>query len=315
MDLQYAPPAGSPNRAVLVVLSGLATTALALAAAYLLDAYGKTNAMGWYLGRIVPAGAILVGLVAASGYGIASLRTGVRIHRALLATILLLQLAAYFGARYAEFVSLGPLVDRATGQPVGFVEYFHVTASGARWKEDRGRGAGELVAPTGYGIVVLEILGFLAGGLAGPVVLMKAPYCDLCQVYMRDKLLCVIPASEWAKSIDRSDPARLAAYRAEQEGALADGMATLRRLDELATSGDADRFAREVGRLRQSSNRADDLPVRIALSLVHCPNCRGGYLAPALREGEGQSVRTTPVERTELRPDFVRSVETLPSHG
>ena len=55
-----------------VLLCGLATTALALFGVYLLDA--KTDdfhIMGWYANYILPVGAVIVGVAASSGYGIA----------------------------------------------------------------------------------------------------------------------------------------------------------------------------------------------------------------------------------------------------
>jgi hypothetical protein len=55
-----------------VILAGLLTTALALLGVYVLDAKGDFNIMGWHLNYVIPGGAIIVGLVASSGYGVAS---------------------------------------------------------------------------------------------------------------------------------------------------------------------------------------------------------------------------------------------------
>jgi hypothetical protein len=98
MELQYAPQAKSPTRVVPIILAGVLTTALALLGVYLLDAKAEFNIMGWHLNYVIPGGAIIVGLVASSGHGLASYFTGLKIRKGLLWMILLLQLGAYFAA-------------------------------------------------------------------------------------------------------------------------------------------------------------------------------------------------------------------------
>ena len=105
---------------MLVLISGLATTALALVGVYVLDAKTDFHIMGWYANYILPIGAVLVGVAASSGYGLASWFSGIKITRSLLWIVLALQLAAYFATQYIGFKSLN-LVHR-NGAPVGFVE-------------------------------------------------------------------------------------------------------------------------------------------------------------------------------------------------
>ena len=77
----------------LVLLSGLISTALALLAVYILDTKTEDfHVMGWYANYVIPIGAILVGVVASSGYGLASWLSGVKITRSLLWTVLVLNL-------------------------------------------------------------------------------------------------------------------------------------------------------------------------------------------------------------------------------
>ena len=66
----------------IVVLAGVATTMLALLGVWWLDNHTESvHVMGWYADYVIPAGALLIGLVAGSGYGIASYLTGFRIRR------------------------------------------------------------------------------------------------------------------------------------------------------------------------------------------------------------------------------------------
>src|SRR3974390_2762117 len=87
-----------------VILSGLATTALALLGVYVLDVTAEDfHIMGWHADYVLPVGAVIVGVVASSGYGLASWFSGVKITKGLLWIVLGLQLLAYFAAQYVEF--------------------------------------------------------------------------------------------------------------------------------------------------------------------------------------------------------------------
>src|SRR5438270_4523354 len=90
----------------LVLVAGIVTTVLALLGVWWLDNNTKdVHIMGWYGDYVIPAGAMIVGFAAGSGYGIASYLTGFRIRRGLLLAVLALQLAGYAGAQYLEFRS------------------------------------------------------------------------------------------------------------------------------------------------------------------------------------------------------------------
>src|SRR4051812_17886967 len=86
--LVYAPPGQTTKMPFVVLASGLTTTTVALFGAWAAQKYGDENIMGWYANLVIPVGALLIGLVASSGYGIASWFSGVKIHRWLLGLIL-----------------------------------------------------------------------------------------------------------------------------------------------------------------------------------------------------------------------------------
>src|SRR5262252_10406441 len=90
-----------------VLLAGVTTTVLALLGVWWLDNNTTDfHVMGWYGDYVIPAGALLVGMAAGSGYGIASYLTGFRIRSAVLAAVVALQLGGYAAAQYLEFRSL-----------------------------------------------------------------------------------------------------------------------------------------------------------------------------------------------------------------
>ena len=195
-----------------VLISGLATTVLALLGIYALDVNVKDfNIMGWYANYVIPAGAIIVGIVAASGYGLASWFSGIKITSRLLWTVLALQLFAYFAAQYIEFHNLH-LIHREDGRSVGFLEYYDAVARSFAWRQSDGS-VGEPLGAWGYFFRGLEVLGFVGGGLIVPLVLRKAPYCPECQRYMKTRQLGLVPASVPAKKVKKSDLAGKAATR------------------------------------------------------------------------------------------------------
>src|SRR3989442_15651040 len=90
-----------------VIQTGLITTGLALFGVYVLaNRINDMHVMTLYYFRWVPVGAIVIGVIASSGYALGAWWSGVRVRGGLLLTILLLQLIAYFAAQYTEFSSL-----------------------------------------------------------------------------------------------------------------------------------------------------------------------------------------------------------------
>ncbi len=308
-EVNPAPAAMGPREEKshsLVIISGLLTTALALFGVYLLDTRTEDfHIMGWYANYVIPIGAILVGIVASSGYGLASWLSGVKITRGLLWTVLVLQLAAYFAAQYIEFANL-KLVHH-DGRPVGFFEYFDLAARSFAWKQKDGS-MGQPLGAWGYAIRGLEILGFAAGGLIVPVLLRKAPYCQACQRYMRTQQLGVVPASVPVKKVKKSDADGLATYQAEQEQAFAGAKQTWEKLSQLATSNQAPEFRKVLAELEPGKKQAAKLPQRLSLQLVSCARCQGGWLKATLMVGQGQNLKQTEFARADLHPEFVREV-------
>ena len=119
--------------------------------------------MGWYLDYVIPAGAMLVGLVAGSGYGGASWVTGRKIQRRLLVTIVVLQLLAYGIAQYLIFVSYGPLRLQGSDHTLTFPEYYDFEARHFAWKQEQSEKAGEPLGEWGYFFKTLEVAGFALG--------------------------------------------------------------------------------------------------------------------------------------------------------
>jgi hypothetical protein len=311
VDLQYAPPAKSPNRVYPVIVAGLLTTALALLGVYMLEVKGETNVMGWHANYVIPAGAILVGLVASSGYGIASYVTGLKIRKGLLWLILLLQVGAYFGAEYVTFLSRGPLFIVGSVHQLTFPEYFNFTATHFAWKKENGKGTEEPLGEAGYIFIMLEILGFAGGSLIVPGVLMKQPYCELCQMYMKSKRLATLPASIPARKIKKKDAAATQAYNDEQKQAYDISRAKLAYFAELSVAGDAIALRQNMDALLPGNKAAHKLPARISITLVRCRGCNTGHLQPALVTGQGKQVKSINLPRQEWTRELIQEFASL----
>ncbi len=299
-------PVATGGQFRLVVGAGLITTTLALLGVYLLNTHGGENIMGWYANYVIPIGAILVGLVAASGYGLASWFAGVKITKGLLWTIVFLQVAAYFAAQYIEYTAVKPVYE--DGSPVGFWTYFDAVTRAFAFKGHDGKPGPEL-GMWGYGLRVLEVVGFVVGSLIVPIILWKKPYCNACQMYFRTKSLGLIPAGVAPRKVKKGDSAGQAAYAKEQEEALNGGAALLGALTEKAAAGDADGFRAILAEhaAKPKQKEYGKLTRRIGLSVGHCPRCHAGFLAATAYEGKANEVKQTPLGQTPLAPQFVRS--------
>jgi hypothetical protein len=293
--------------AMLVVLCGIASTALTLIGVYILDRlWPDFNVMGWYANQILPIGAMLVGVAASAGYGIAAWVGGLKFSKKLLWTILALQACAYFAAQYIEFASLH-LVHRANNTPVGFLEYYDLTARSFAWKQHDGS-AGEPLGVFGYFFRLLEFIGFAAAGLFVPVVMRSNPYCDKCVRYMRTKQLGYVPASIKLKNISKKDVAANEAQAAELQKAMDAGKQRVEALQALASNSKVDGFTSELAALKMENKKSPSLPIRYVVELIHCPSCRAGHMKIGLLTGRGNHVQRKEVSTTRLHEDFVQLI-------
>lgn len=317
-----APPAdapmdeASPRGAGPVIQGGLATTFVTLAVLFLFGHYDVDfNPMGFYAWYIVPAGAILVGLCAGSGYGLVSWFRGVRIQRKLLVGVVILQFLAYGAAEYLEYRDiLGRVQEEAArdGQSVdepGFLNYYHHKAINFAWKAKHGDGIGEPLGLFGYVFVGLAAVGFIGGGLIGPLATASQPYCAGCQRYMRTKNLGLIPASVMNRKFKKADAAEgKVEWEADNDAAATAAQTHANELIRLAEAGDVDTF-RATGQSAFGPKKATDkLPIRISTDLVHCPACYRGWLRHSAVSGQGKEVRRVPVSQIEVSGAFGEGV-------
>ncbi len=296
-----------------VILSGIVTTFLALAGVYWTNQQTDDfQIMGWYANYVIPLGAIIVGLIAGSGYALASWFMGVRATRAMLLMILGLQTCGYVAAEYVEYHDVRRameergMVMRSTGELPTFLEYYHDKAMSFAWKP---KNATEAVSPMGAGgyfFVLLGAVGFIVSGLIAPAGLRAIPFCPTCERYMSRKILGRVPASVPVRKVKKKDIEGTAAYEQEQAVAAEAGLQAIARLESAVTADDVQAFQTELA--IYDSKAAGKLPQRIEVGLAWCSSCGQGHLRPALQTGQGKQLKTVALPTTPASRAFVNGV-------
>jgi hypothetical protein len=287
-------PSGEDRRGVIVVLSGSATTLLALAGVFAAAHHGE-NIMGWYANYVIPAGALLVGMVAASGYGIAAWLTGLKMTKKLIWSVVGELALSYFIAQYGEYQYFG-----GEGSLAGFFQWFDQATRAFAW-QDHGGKLGEPLGALGYGLRALELAGFVLGGALVPVALRAKPYCDPCRTYKRTRRLATLPAGAELKVLGRFDRAQ--AGRSHEEA-----LAGVNAILKAAEGGSREAFEQAVAQHASGSRSARKLNAHVAVSLVRCPRCADGGLIASLMTRQGRNYRATRLGAVSLPPERMRAL-------
>jgi hypothetical protein len=290
--LCYAAAMGEPvarggaivdGRDLVVITCGLATTALAFVGVWLADRAGG-HVMGHYIfawGVIpVPVSAFAVGIVAALGYGGASYLTQRKVSGPLLLAVIAFLLGSYLLAQYIEYrVITAGLGDDA----IGFWTFFdHATRSFVRQDSSDPSGHGEPLGDLGYALRVLEVVGFVGGGLVVPGALRNKPYCDRCRCYQQSKLVAIVPIGE-----DEAE-----AHRRLQTILLA------------ARGGVFDEVAQAIAAHGPLSQRhqIESSMHWLTADLLSCPNCADGALIAMTHQRHPGAPRQVSHVATEIVP-------------
>jgi hypothetical protein len=317
--VQLSPPPIVPesglSAAPLVLLGGAVTIVLALAGVWLAANAYDENVMGWYADYVLPVGALLVGLVASSGFGIASYGSGTKISGYLLVAVAALLIGGYWLAQYMEFrLAFPDGAVLANGQPAGFLDYYDAVTRSFNWVEHGKSGAP--LGAFGYLLRVGEIVGFTGGGIIVPSLLRKVPYCETCRMYMRSRLVARIAAGIRGKKINAKRRPQEAQEQDERaKKAFEGGQAGLKAIFAAAAK-DGSALAQTISEFGPPKAKGvDKLSARIWVKLVYCRRCHQGELRANLVTGQGQKIKQTPFSQTPVDRGIVTSLLQLPKRG
>lgn len=284
------------HRSEFVVAAGSFTTLVALYIVYAL-AHRGTYIMGWYANFIIPAGALLVGMTAASGYGFAAYATGLKMTPRLMWSVAGQLALSYFIAQYEEF----RMVIRESS-PISFWEWFDITTRAFSFS-DRSGAPGSALGLLGYGVRALELAGFVGGGVMVPLILRARPYCDPCRTYRRSHLIAVLPAGAPERVFGKVPPE-------EDQAARETGLAGTQAIFNAALDGQRDELESQIGSHGPLSEKraAHKRTGHINVHLVRCPRCADGWLSAQLVVGKGNNASYTPLGTAALEQDRVRAL-------
>ena len=173
-------------RGLLVALFGIATTVLTAAGLVYVELRYDTAIYSFVYGFVIPIGAFLSGLVAASGYYLGGRLFSYRPGRAMMAVLLAVSGANFFLIYWLEYfyavVDGVPLHSYMTYP--AYLSFMLTHTSLSSGPSDTG--ATEL-GVWGYLYGALLVAGFALGGLLVWAIMRAAPYCEACGLFLKKK--------------------------------------------------------------------------------------------------------------------------------
>jgi hypothetical protein len=286
-QLGYAPPVRGARHPWAMVGWGLGSSFLAVVLVMLAARFLRTDVLSWQVYYFLPVGALIISMVAATGYAIGARLTGFRMNAGMLSAVLVLQLMTYFAAEYVQFAP-HHYVHRLTRTQVGFLEYLHM--KNMSWSSVDGNGSRHALGGLGYLFVTIQLVAFV---LVGPIVSMGAilrqrgagGYCDLCKLYLKRRRIALFPASLPYRKLNALSEEELVEYRESQQEQILAAAEGAEMMLKLATEGDLQTIRELAGGVRPDQRRIARLPSRMELSVEFCPGCRRTTLRTTMHTG------------------------------
>jgi hypothetical protein len=196
-----------------VFLCGYATSGLALLLLYWLNQV-DIDPMGYYVDFIFPAGALLTGVAAGSGYGLGSYWSNVRVSRLSMRFIFMMGVLTFLLAQYITYCRVLAEQNIPNGQ-LGFLGYLKILCENMAFQEVGPHREAVSLGRWGYLVMVAEGIGFSLGGIVPLAILRRKPYCDACNRYMKRQNTVTIVSEELRTSLKKlKKPERAAAIEA-----------------------------------------------------------------------------------------------------
>ncbi|ARQ08538.1 hypothetical protein NXC12_CH00446 [Rhizobium etli] len=168
-----------------VSIFGIATFLLTVIAVVAVNQFTDFNFFTLSFFVVVPAGALLCGAAAASGYYFGSLLFHTRPTVLILIQILVVAAIAQFAIYYGEYRLLDLGNGRMASDVVSFSEYLDIYLSHTSLRVGRaGTNTGD-IGDYGRILAFIQFLGFVVGGVSVWLMLRVYPVCEKCGRYLR----------------------------------------------------------------------------------------------------------------------------------
>lgn len=230
-----------------VALAGVVTsiaTAVAVVVFYNLTGF---NVFGFSIWVVIPAGAVMCGFAAASGYFFAAKYLHLPPSRFLLLQMVVVTALTQISIYWLEYKTL-TVNGMNVSHYVPFSEYLSITLTSAHLKIGRAlQSDGGEVGSFGYWLAVIDFVGFLAGGVSVYFKLKGERTCGDCQKYLQTLT---------TKKDSFADPDAFAAYYD----------------NEFTHPVHSQEFSQHVG-TEHSAGKAQKGTVNMETRVLGCPSC------------------------------------------
>jgi len=297
---QNAPSIRLKQPGVIVYLCGIATSVLTIFAVKWGNAH-DFYPMGWFVNGILPAGAILIGIVSGVGYAAGSRLLHVKLGGWFLALMFATGVIDYFAVQYLTYTSV---IDaaRVPSEAYPFIDYLRDNAEQMSFRDRHDRNQhGSPLGLWGYCFRLLIVLGFAIGAMIPSLVVFGMKYCHRCQVYLRNHRIGYFRSPESWTEVK-------ALAKAERQTALEQiGAAIVARAEQFAQAVSETNFEQTDALMRELDPQAPrDSAAHVLVTLMKCPHCDAHHLSGSLStynaSNENASAQLFVLDKTQIRP-------------
>ncbi|WNJ90126.1 hypothetical protein [Bosea sp. 685] len=168
-----------------VAVFGALSFALTVALVTVISRVTGFNLFSLSVWIVIPAGAMITGAAAASGYYFGSLLFHTRPTWFLLVQVIVVAALAQLAIYYGEYSTLVLQNGVRVADRIGFSEYMDLTLTSAHLRVGRAQTDTGAVGSFGYWLAAFQFVGFILGGVATYFFLRRHPVCQSCSRYLR----------------------------------------------------------------------------------------------------------------------------------
>ena len=270
---------------ILIYVGGAVTSAVTLALLYFLSKvdFNPLTIFFWF---IVPAGAIGTGLIAGSGYSLVAWKTNVRVTTTSLIYIGCAGVLCFFLAHYMTYLGL-LAAENIPSDKLSFLKYLQILCENTTYGDigEEGTDIGKL----GYVLHSLSGLGFAAGGIIPHLLLRAMPYCEKCQLYMKQVAKGMLSSKALRADLKKKKKPEKTEI---VEAAVAEVLEPAKKMLEVV--GQTGLAGNEKVMAALAPERVKDSIAGVTVTMKKCPNCENHLVKAALQnstvDGQGKAV-------------------------